>query len=294
MALAHKRFGKLPWKDVVMPAADLAAKGFVISASLARGLSNEVAGAMKPYAASVAAYGKPSGEAWAAGDRLVLPDLAKSLQAIANDGPDAFYTGWIADRIAEDMAAHGGIITKADLAAYQAKERKPITGTFLGYDIISMPPPSSGGIALVEMLNMLEALGIDKKPRGSVDAIHLMTEAMRRAYLDRARYLGDQDFVQVPVDKLTSKSHARDLIKTIDPKRASSSAELGKDIVTVPQAPEPERHDAFLGRRQGRHGRVEHLHARGRLRLARRHQRARASCSTTRWATSTRSPARPT
>jgi gamma-glutamyltranspeptidase/glutathione hydrolase len=240
MALAHKRFGKLPWKEVVMPAADLAAKGFVISASLARGLSNEVAGAMKPYAASLAAYGKPSGEAWAAGDRLVLPDLAKSLQAIANDGPDVFYTGWIADRIAEDMAAHGGIISKADLAAYQAKERKPITGTFIGYDIISMPPPSSGGIALVEMLNMLEALGIDKKPRGSVDAIHLMTEAMRRAYLDRARYLGDQDFVQVPVDKLTSKSHARDLIKTINPKHASSSVELGKDIVTVTQAPEPE------------------------------------------------------
>ena len=240
MALAHKRFGKLPWKNVVMPAAELAAKGFVISASLARGLSNEVSGPMKPYPASIAAYGKPSGEAWAAGDRLVLPDLAKSLQAIANDGPDVFYTGWIADRIAEDMAAHGGIITKADLAAYQAKERKPIAGTFLGYDIISMPPPSSGGIALVEMLNMLEALGIDKKERGSVEAIHLMTEAMRRAYLDRARYLGDEDFVKVPVAMLTSKAHARDLIKTIDPKHASSSVELGKDIVTVTQAPEPE------------------------------------------------------
>ena len=103
-----------------------------------------------------------------------------------------------------------------------------------------MPPPSSGGIALVEMLNMLEALDIQKKPRGSVEALHLMTEAMRRAYLDRARFLGDPDFVQVPVDKLTSKPHARELIKTIDPKHASSSAELGKDIVTVPQAPEPE------------------------------------------------------
>ncbi len=146
MALAHKRFGKLPWKDVVTPAAELAAKGFQMSRRRSRaGSTGEVNGAMKPYPASIAAYGKPDGTPWAAGDRLVLPDLAKSLQAIANDGPDVFYTGWIADRIAEDMAANGGIMTKADLAAYQAKERTPITGTFLGYEIISMPPPSSGG-----------------------------------------------------------------------------------------------------------------------------------------------------
>ena len=240
MALAHKRFGKLPWKDVVMPAAELASKGFVISASLARGLATEVAGPMKPYPASLAAYGKHDGSTWAAGDRLVLPDLAKSLQAIATDGPDVFYTGWIADRIAEDMAAHGGIMTKADLAAYQAKERAPIKGTFLGYEIISMPPSSSGGITLVEMLNMLEALDIQKQERDSVQAIHLITEVMRRAYLDRARYLGDTDFVKVPEDMLLSKAHARELIKTIDMKHASSSVELGKDIVTVPQAPEPE------------------------------------------------------
>jgi gamma-glutamyltranspeptidase/glutathione hydrolase len=240
MALAHKRFGKLPWRDVVLPAAELASKGFVIAPSLARGLSNEVAGGMKPYPASVAAYGKPGGEAWVAGDRLVLPDLAKSLTTIANGGADAFYTGWIADRIAEDMGAHGGLITKADLAAYQAKERTPIRGTFLDCEIISMPPPSSGGVALVEMLNMLEALDIQKKERMSVEAIHLTTEAMRRAYLDRARYLGDQDFVDVPVAMLTSKSHARDLIKTIDPKKASSSVELGKDIVTVKLTEEPE------------------------------------------------------
>ena len=240
MALAHKRFGRLPWKDVVTPAADLAARGFVISASLAHGLANEVAGSMKPYPASLAAYGKPDGSTWAAGDRLVLPDLAKSLQSIAADGPDVFYTGWIADRIAADMAEHGGLITKADLAAYQAKERTPIKGTFLGYEIISMPPPSSGGVALVQMFNMLEALDIQKKERGSVEAIHLITEAMRRAYLDRARYLGDTDFVKVPIEMLTSKAHARELLKTIDPKRASSSVELGKDIITVPQRPEPD------------------------------------------------------
>jgi len=240
MALAHQRFGKLPWRDVVMPAAELAEKGFVMAASLARGLNSEVAGSMKRFPASVAAYGKPDGTPWAAGDRIVLPDLAKSLAAIANDGPDAFYTGWIADRIAEDMAANGGVISKADLAAYRAKERAPVTGTFLGHDIISMPPPSSGGTALIEMLNMLEAMEIQKKARGSAEAVHLVTEAMRRAYLDRARFLGDADFVEVPVARLTSKPHARELIRTIDPLKASSSVELGKDIVTAPLAAEPE------------------------------------------------------
>ncbi len=236
MALAHKKFGKLPWQDVVGPAAELAAQGFVMAPSLAAGLNRELRedGPMRKFPASVAAYGKPGGSTWTAGDRIVLHDLAKSLKAIATDGPDVFYTGWIADRIAEDMAANGGLISKADLAAYQAKERAPIKGTFLGYDIISMPPPSSGGAALVEMLNMLEALQIQKRTRGSADAVHLVTEAMRRAYLDRARFLGDPDFVDVPVAKLIAKPHARDLIKTIDPKKASRSAELGKDIVTPP------------------------------------------------------------
>jgi gamma-glutamyltranspeptidase/glutathione hydrolase len=240
MALAHKRFGKLPWKDVVTPAAELAAQGFPLSESVARGLNRELTGEMNRFPASVAAYGKPGGTPWAAGDRLVLGDLAKSLRAIAADGPDAFYVGWIADRIAEDMAAGGGLITKADLAAYQARERAPIRGTFLGYEIISMPPPSSGGVALVEMLNMLEASEIQKKKRGSVEAIHLMTETMRRAYLDRARFLGDSDFVSVPIANLTAKAHARELNQTIDPKKASSSIELGKDIVTPPQRPEPD------------------------------------------------------
>jgi gamma-glutamyltranspeptidase / glutathione hydrolase len=233
MALAHQRFGRLPWRDVVMPAATLAQSGFVMAPSFAQSLQREVANGMKPYASSVAAYAKPDGGTWVAGDRLVLPDLAKSLTAIATDGPDVFYKGWIADRIAADMAAHGGLISKADLGAYQARERAPITGTFLGYQVISMGPSSSGGIALVEMLNMLEALQIQRTARGSAEAVHLVTEVMRRAFLDRARFLGDTDFVQVPVADLTSKAHARDLIKTIDPARATSSVELGKDIVTA-------------------------------------------------------------
>jgi gamma-glutamyltranspeptidase/glutathione hydrolase len=138
------------------------------------------------------------------------------------------------------MARNRGLIDKADLAAYRAVERAPIRGSFLGYDVISMPPPSSGGVALVQMLNMLEALDIQKKTRGSVEAWHAVTEAQRRAYLDRARHLGDPDFSDIPVARLISKPYARELAKGIDPKQAAKSVELGRDIVTLPRAAEPE------------------------------------------------------
>src|SRR4029079_7126198 len=143
LELAHKRFGKLPLKQVVAPAVALAEGGFPLSPSLAASLNRELQGSMDRFPASVAAYGKPDGGPWAAGDRLVLPDLAKTLRAIADDGADAFYTGWIADRIADEMKANGGLISKDDLAAYQAKERPSIRGTYRGYEIVTMPPPSS-------------------------------------------------------------------------------------------------------------------------------------------------------
>jgi len=239
MALAHSRFGKLPWHDVVQPAVDIAANGFVMSSSLARGLNAEVRGAMSRFPASVAAYGKPGGEPWADGDRLMQPDLARSLNAIA-ESPDAFYTGWIAERIADDMAANGGLISREDLAGYKAVERAPVKGTFLGYEIISMPPPSSGGTALIEMLNMLEAQQIQKTRPRTVDALHMTAEAMRRAFLDRARFLGDPDFVQVPVATLINKSHAKEIWSTFSATKASSSVELGKDIMTTSVPGEPE------------------------------------------------------
>ena len=245
LALAQKKFGRLPWKDVVMPAVQLADEGFVISDDLARGLNAQLSGAMGKFPASVDAYGKPGGGTWAAGDRLVLKDLAKTLRGIATDGPDVFYKGWIADRIAEDMTANGGIITKEDLAAYEAKERAPVKGTFRGYEIASMPPPSSGGVALIEMLNMLEAFDLKAKGAGSAEAKHLEIEAMRHAYLDRARYLGDPDFVQIPLSKLLSKEYARTLSSTIDPAKAGSSAELGKDILGAPASQEPEETTHF-------------------------------------------------
>ena len=243
LELAHKKFGKLPWKDLVAPAVSLA-EGFTMSASLARSLNREIQGPMAPFPASLAAFGKPGGGEWVEGDRLVQSDLAKTLRAIAKDGPNAFYKGWIADRIAQDMKANGGLITKQDLAAYKARERTPIRGTYKGYEIVSMPPPSSGGVALIEMLNILEAYDLKAKGLLTPPALHLQIEAMRRAYVDRARYLGDPDFVDVPVAKLTSKDHARTVATSIDETKASASVELGKDILAAP-ATEPDETTHF-------------------------------------------------
>jgi len=233
LELAHKRFGKLPWKEVLNPAVQLAEDGFVMTKNLANDLNRQLSGVMGKYPASVEAYGKPGGGKWAEGDRIVLKDLAKSLRAIADQGADAFYNGWIADRIAEDMKANGGLITKEDLAAYKAVERAPVTGKYRSYEIISMPPPSSGGVGLIEMLNILENFNLKKDGRYAPETLHLIIESMRRAYLDRARYLGDTDFVSVPIAQLTSKEYAKKLAASIDPAKATSSAELGKDIVTV-------------------------------------------------------------
>jgi gamma-glutamyltranspeptidase/glutathione hydrolase len=241
---AHRKFGKMPWKDVVAPSVALAG-GFTMSAGLARGLNREVQGPMAPFAASVSAFAKPGGGEWAEGDRLIQGDLGKTLAAIGEGGADAFYKGWIADRIADDMKANGGIISKADLASYSARERAPVRGTYKGYDIVSMPPPSSGGVALVEMLNILERFDLKAKGLLTAPAVHLQIEAMRRAYLDRARHLGDPDFAEIPVARLTSKDYAKQAAASIDPGKASSSVALGKDIVTAPAAAEPDETTHF-------------------------------------------------
>ena len=232
LEMAHKKFGRLRWKDIVAPAIELA-EGFPMSAALARSLNRELQGSMARFPASVAAFGKPGGGDWAEGDRLVQADLAKTLRAIADGGADAFYTGWIADRIAEDMQANGGLITKRDLALYRAKERAAVRGRYKDYEIVSMPPPSSGGVALIEMLNIVEPHGLKAKGLLTPPALHIQIEAMRRAFLDRARYLGDPDFSRVPAARLTAKKHARAVAADIDPAKASSSVALGIDIVTV-------------------------------------------------------------
>ena len=243
MELAHKKYGKLAWADVVMPAANLATSGWALSPALARSINGALRGKTGRFPASVAAYGKPGGGEWTAGDVIKLPDLGRALHDIATKGADVFYTGWIADSVDAQMRANGGIITKADLRDYKAVERQPVRGMFLGYEIIAMGPPSSGGTVMIETLNLMERMGVAGMKPGSAEYLHRRIEAARRAYLDRARYLGDADFVEVPLDRLLSGSYADSLAKTISPMKAASSVDLGQDIVTP--APESDETTHF-------------------------------------------------
>jgi gamma-glutamyltranspeptidase/glutathione hydrolase len=229
LALAHKRFGKLPWKDVVMPAVKLAEDGFVVDSVLA-GSVNGVLSSASGFEGLRQAYGKDGGKGrWRAGDRMVLKDLGHTLRLIAENGPDAFYTGDLADLFVKEMKAGGGLITKEDLAGYRAKERPAVHGTYRGYDVYGAPPPSSGGTGLVEMLNILENFDLAKEGRWSPRANHLIIESMRRAYCDRARYLGDADFVKVPAN-LTDKAYARTLARSINESKATPSESLAPDL----------------------------------------------------------------
>ena len=233
LALAHQKFGKLPWKDVVRPAARLAEEGFPVDAHLAAGL-NRVLARSGEFAELRRVYGKANGtERWQAGDRLVLKDLAGTLRRIADEGPDAFYQGAVADQIVAEMKASGGLISRADLAGYRAKVRTPLHGVYRGYDVYC-PPAPSGGVCLVEMLNILENFDLRKRGRWAPETLHLMAEAMRRAYVDRARYLADPDFVTIPAH-LTSKEYARKLADTINLQRATPSTELAGDIPLAPE-----------------------------------------------------------
>ena len=233
MALAHQKFGKLPWKTLVQPAVDLAETGYLLDKHHAKSL-NKMLGSSKNFAEFQRVFAKPDGKIWQVGDRHVQPDLAKTLRLIAADGPDAFYKGAIADLIAAEMKAGGGLITKDDLAAYQAMQREPIHGVYRGYDVYGPPPPSSGGICLVQMLNVLENFDLKSHDRYSPQTLHLMIEAMRRSYCDRARFLGDPAFTKIPAH-LTSKEYARDLAKGIDLTKATRSEDLSKDIPLTPE-----------------------------------------------------------
>lgn len=229
LAVAHRQYGKLPWADVVRPAVRLADEGFVINGVLAAGLNAVLADPKTTNAEFKRVYGKPGGGRWQAGDRLVLPDLARTLRRIADHGPEGFYAGETAELIEREMKAGGGLITKADLAAYTAHDREPIRTTFRGFEVYGPPPPSSGGIGLAQMLNILETFDLNELGRWSPEANHLIIEAMKRAYADRARYLGDPAFTPIP-EHLTSKEYARKLAAGIDPTRPTPPADLAPEI----------------------------------------------------------------
>ena len=214
--------GRLPWRRLVEPAIALARDGFVLSYARAASLAGALP-RMARYPASVAAFSN-DGAPYAAGDRFCQPDLAGTLELIAADGPPGFYAGRTAALLAREMAGHGGLITEADLAAYAPRVREPIRGVYRGYEVVSMPPPSSGGITLVQMLNVLEGYDLRAAGHGSALNVHRIAEAMRRGFADRARHLGDPDFnSSMPVLRLTSKEYAAGLRRTIAADRASRS-----------------------------------------------------------------------
>jgi len=222
-ALAHERYGQFDWAGLVEPAVILADEGFVLSEALARSIAGQVNGTMQRYPASVAAFSR-NGVPYEAGEIWRQPDLARSLERIMNEGHDGFYSGETARLIVEEMENNGGLITAEDLARYQAVERAPIVGNYRGYEVISMPPPSSGGIALTQMLNILEGFDLQAMGHGSAEHLHHVAEAQRLAYRDRAMHVADSDFWDVPIDRLTSKDYAEELRALIDPQRAGVSS----------------------------------------------------------------------
>ncbi|HEY9902184.1 MAG TPA: gamma-glutamyltransferase [Candidatus Sericytochromatia bacterium] len=225
LTMALEKYGTISLERALKPAIDLAEKGFPVSEGLHNSLIATKA-QMQASPASMAIFYKPGGVAYEVGEMLVQKDLAKSLRLIAKDGAKAFYQRAIASAIVADMQANGGLITKEDLAAYQPVMRKPIRGTYRGYEIASMPLPSSGGVHLVQMLNVLEGFSVRELGHNTAQTIHLMAESMKLAYADRSKFLGDSDFVPVPVAGLTSKSYANDLRRKININRATQSLEI--------------------------------------------------------------------
>lgn len=224
MEYALKKWGTMPLSKVLEPAIKLADKGFIVSDVLAQTLKEEKS-TLGKWSASKAIFFK-NGEPLKSGDLLVQKDLAKSLRLIAKQGAKAFYQGEIATKIAKEMQSHGGTMTLEDLKAYKVVERQPIIGDYRGYKVVTMPPPSSGGVHLIEILNMLEHYPIKEDGVNSAKNIHHMAESMKLAYADRSEYLGDPDFVKIPVTGLTSKAYANERVKTIDDNKARLSSNI--------------------------------------------------------------------
>lgn len=227
--IAVNKYGKRKWAENMAPAVELAAKGFPVSYALAESLKGSRSLAASPESKRIF---QRDGKFYDVGDTLAQPELAQTLERISKNGPNEFYEGETAKRFAEEMTKNGGIISLADLNSYKAIERTPLSGRYKNYTIITSPPSSSGGIALLEMLGILDGTGYEKGGAGSAAAIHYEAEAMRRAYADRNEYVGDPDFVKVPIAGLLDPAYLAKLRATIDPERATPSDRVkpGKPI----------------------------------------------------------------
>jgi gamma-glutamyltranspeptidase/glutathione hydrolase len=228
LLLALEKYGTMSRREVLKPAIELAEKGFIVNEGLANAFKNAFEH-FKKFPSTMRYFSK-NGQPYSAGDRLVQKDLAKVLKLIRDKGRDGFYKGKVADLIVEEMKRGGGLITYEDLENYQPVLRKPVVGNYRGYEIISMGPPSSGGVCLIELLNILENFDLKKYGFGSSYTIHYLVEAMKRVYADRAEYLGDPDFVQIPLDKLLSKEYAKELASEIDTFYATPSSRIIRSV----------------------------------------------------------------
>jgi gamma-glutamyltranspeptidase / glutathione hydrolase len=223
--LAHQKYGRLPWKTVMAPAIDLAEKGVVLTPDEAFVFSWGKSRLSESQAALQAFY-HADGTLYRAGETLKQPDLAWSLRQIADNGADAFYKGAVAKKIVADMKAHGGLITAEDLAAYRPVVREPLVGSYRGLTVYTTPPASAGGATLLQMLNILEPFDLKAMGAGSAKALHVEAEAMKLAYADRYTYIGDTDFVRVPLTGFTSKAYGLQQSARINPDKARPAREM--------------------------------------------------------------------
>ncbi len=235
--LAHEKFGHLSWQRLVQPAIDLARNGIIVTHDLAAQLKRRQE-RMCRDAASCGYLYKDNAVPYEMGERLIQADLADTLQLIADQGPDAFYLGAIAEKISAEMEAGGGLIDMQALAAYKPVVREPLRGEYRGYEIVTMPPPSSGGVHVIQMLNILEHFPVGSLGWGSADGIHLLAEVMRLAYADRSKHLGDPDFYPVPVDWLTSEEYGVELAASIDMMQARLSNDVAPGVAPIDESPD--------------------------------------------------------
>jgi len=242
MVKAHARFGKLSWAEVVQPALDLAKNGFPITESQAKEFA-EMQEQLKKYNPEKAYFIK---DKWAKGDSWIQNDLAKTLELIRDKGREGFYAGQVADQIVAEMLAGGGLISKEDLKNYQAQWRQPLVGNYKQYRIITMPPPSSGGIALVQLLNSVEKYPLKRYGFNSDSSMQVMIEAERRVYADRATHLGDPDFYKVPQKYLINPIYSKQRMSNFNWERATLSSDIKAGL--VPKESEETTHFSIVDR----------------------------------------------
>lgn len=249
-AKALSDHGTMTLKEVLAPSIKAAREGIVVTEGLAGALvfAKEKL-SRDPEARNI--FFNADGETLKVGDMLIQSDLAWSLEQIAKHGPDAFYKGEIARLISEDMAQNGGLVTMDDMANYVVAERKPVHGSYRGHDLTIMPPPSSGGVHIIQMMNIFENFDINTMGHNSAATIHIMAEAMRQAYADRSKYLGDPDFNNIPMKWLMSKEYAQETLQKISMKKARDSKDVNPGIAPQPESPDTTHYSVI-----DRHGNI--------------------------------------